>query len=52
MPFSVTVSSVDLRRTTTMSITWSFLSSSIPFTPVAVRPMSRTSFSWNRILMP
>src|SRR5438094_219361 len=52
MPFSVTVSSVDLRRTTTMSMTWSFLSSSIPFTPVAVRPISRTSFSWNRMLMP
>src|SRR2546426_2042765 len=52
IPFSVTVSSVDLRRTTTMSITWSFLSSSIPFTPVAVRPMSRTSFSWKRMLMP
>src|SRR5437667_2296708 len=52
MPFSVTVRSVDFRRTTTMSMTWSFLSSSIPFTPVAVRPMSRTSFSWNRMLMP
>src|SRR5438067_2266554 len=52
MPFSVTVRSVDFRRTTTMSITWSFLSSSIPFTPVAVRPMSRTSFSWKRMLIP
>src|SRR6266540_1469564 len=52
MPCSVTVRSVEARRTTTMSITWSCFSSSIPFTPVAVRPMSRTSFSWKRMLIP
>src|SRR5207249_3887203 len=43
IPFSVTVSSVDLRRTTTMSMTWSFLSSAMPLTPVAVRDMGRTA---------
>src|SRR6266516_838073 len=52
IPISVTVRSVEARRTTTIPITSSFLSSSIPFTPVAVRPMARTSFSWNRMLMP
>src|SRR5579859_851019 len=52
MPFSVMAKSVEARRTITMSMTWSFLSSSMPFTPVAARPMSRTSCSWNRMLMP
>src|SRR5690348_148763 len=52
IPFAATTSRVEARFTTTMSITWSFLSSSIPFTPVAARPMSRTSCSWNRMLIP
>src|SRR6185437_2560508 len=52
MPFSVMAKSVEARRTITMSMTWSFLSNSMPFTPVAARPMSRTSCSWNRMLMP
>ena len=35
-----------------MPITSSPFSSSMPFTPVVSRPISRTSLSWNRMLIP
>ena len=35
-----------------MPITSSPFSSSIPFTPVVARPISRTSLWWKRMLMP
>ena len=37
---------------TTMPMTESAGSSSMPLTPVVARPISRTSLSWNRMLIP
>src|SRR5690606_27152218 len=55
-PCSVTTSSVvsgaASLRTTTMPMTRSSAPSVMPRTPVATRPISRTSASWNRIAMP
>jgi len=52
MPFSVTTSRLASRLITTMPISSSRGPSSMPFTPVVSRPITRASCSWNRIDRP